>query len=255
MKKEFLGLKDKVVIITGASSGIGYYTALRFAEAGAKVVVAARRADKLQKLATKIKKIGGKVLVVPTDMLDKKQVANLISTTVKRFKKIDILVNNAGVLEFHEFLKISDESWEKILNVNVRGYMWAGQMVASEMAKKKKGAIINISSIAAFAAFPQITAYNISKAAIIMLTKNMANELGSLGIRVNAVCPGIIETEMTAGMLSDPKQVKGFLTKTPLGRVGQGIDIADPTLFLASDMSSYITGIALVVDGGWICHL
>ncbi len=255
MSKDFLGLKGKVAIVTGASSGIGEATALRLAEAGCSVVLAARREGRIKKLELRIKKNGGKVLGVVTDVTKKEDVENLVRVTLKKFGKIDILVNNAGILEMEPFLQITDASFQRVMDTNLRGYLWVGQAVARVMAKQKSGRIINVSSIAGYGAFSGITSYNLSKAAIVMLTKNMATELGPLGIAVNGLAPGVIVTEMTTGMLSDKKQVKGFLEKIPLKRLGEGVDMANTIIFLASDLCSYTTGHTVISDGGWTAHL
>ena len=250
-----LNCSGKTAIVTGASSGIGWATAVMLAKAGVNVALAARRIEKLEEVAKEIEKIGQKALPVQVDVTNKEDIKKMVAETVKTFGKIDILVNNAGVLDYKNFLDIDDENWNKVLDVNLRGYLWTAQAVAKEMAKNKSGKIVNIASIAGLAAFPQIAVYNISKAAVIMLTKSMATELGPIGINVNAIAPGMIETEMTEGMLKDPKTVKGFVDKIPLGRTGKAEEIAATVAFLASDLASYITGELVVVDGGWTCHL
>lgn len=250
-----LTLKDKTAIVTGSSSGIGHAIALYLAKAGAIVTLAARRIERLKKVVWEIEKMGGKALPLKIDVREKADIQKMVTETVRQFGRVDILVNNAGILDFKKFLEIDDQSWDQILDVNLRGYFWAAQEVAKEMAKKKSGRIINIASIAGFCAFPQITVYNVSKAGIIMLTKSIAAELGPLGINVNAIAPGLIETEMTEGMLKNPKTAEELLTKIPLARTGKPEDIASVVLFLASDLSSYMTGETVIVDGGWICHL
>jgi len=250
-----LNLNGKVAIVTGASSGIGEATALALAEAGAQTVLAARRIDRLQKLASKIAERGGKALAIRTDVTQKENLERMVQETLASFGQIDILVNNAGILDMKDFLALTDQDWQKILDVNLRGYFWAAQLVSKEMEKRRSGKIINIASIAGLAAFPQITVYNISKAAVIMLTKSLATELGPFGIMVNAIAPGVIETEMTKGLLADEKTRNSFLSKIPLGRVGRAEEIASAVLFLASDLASYFNGSVLVVDGGWTAHL
>lgn len=253
--ENLLNLKGKTAIVTGASSGIGRGTAILLAKAGADVVLAARRIDRLKEVAAEIEKMGQKALAIRMDVTKKEDIQNAVSETIKTFGKIDILVNNAGVLDSKSFMEIDDESWNKVLDVNLRGYLWTSQETAKKMVKNKQGKIINIASIAGLGAFPQSTAYNISKAAVIMLTKSMSTDLGPLGINVNAVAPGVIETEMTQDMLKDPKTMEGFLSKIPLARTGKADDIASAVAFLASNLADYITGTVLVVDGGWTCHL
>lgn len=253
--KESIDLRGKIAIVTGASSGIGRAIALILASAGSAVVLAARRIERLKELAKEIEKMGQKALPLKVDVTVKEDIQKMVAETMAKFGKVDILVNNAGVLEFKNFLDIDEASWDKILNVNLRGYFWAAQEVAKQMVKKRYGKIINIASIAGLAAFPQIAVYNTSKAGVILLTKSMATELGPFNINVNAIAPGVIETEMTEGLLKDPKTKQEFLTKIPLGRTGQPEDIGRVALFLASDLSSYMTGETVVVDGGWTAHL
>jgi len=253
--ENLISLENKTAIVTGSSSGIGRAISIYLAKAGASVVLAARRVEKLEEVANEIEKIGQKALPIQVDVTVRQDIQKMVTETIEKFGKIDILVNNAGVLGFKNFLEIDDENWNKILNVNLRGYLWTAQAVAKEMISKKQGKIVNIASVAGISAFPQITMYNISKAAVIMLTKSMALELGPLGINVNAIAPGIIETEMTEGMLKDPKTVQGFLSKIPLARTGKAEDIAGVAVFLSSELSNYMTGETVVVDGGWTCHL
>uniref|UniRef100_A0A7C4LZZ6 SDR family oxidoreductase n=1 Tax=candidate division CPR3 bacterium TaxID=2268181 RepID=A0A7C4LZZ6_UNCC3 len=253
--KDLLNLKNKVAIVTGASSGIGYATAIRLAEAGCNVVLAARRIEKLNKLESKIKRMGVKVLTVQTDVTQKKDIENLVNMTVKKFGRIDILVNNAGVLDSQEFLSLEKDRLEKVIDTNLYSQVWLGQAVVKQMKKKKSGRIVNITSIAGFKSSSGLTAYNLSKAAIVMLTKNMALELGAFGIRVNGVAPGLIETEMTSGMIKDKKLLKSYLEKIPLNRTGNGTEMANVVLFLASDLSNYVTGETIIADGGWTIHL
>jgi len=253
--ENLISLENKTAIVTGSSSGIGRAISIYLAKAGASVALAARRVEKLEEVANEIEKIGQKALPIQVDVTVRQDIQKMVAETIKQFGKIDILVNNAGVLDFKNFLEIDDENWNKILSVNLRGYLWTAQAVAKEMISKKQGKIVNIASVAGISAFPQITMYNISKAAVIMLTKSMALELGPLGINVNAIAPGIIETEMTEEMLKDPKTIQGFLSKIPLGRTGKAEDIAGAALFLSSELSNYMTGETVVVDGGWTCHL
>ncbi|MCX6806681.1 MAG: 3-oxoacyl-ACP reductase FabG [Candidatus Berkelbacteria bacterium] len=253
--ENLLNLNGKTAIVTGASSGIGKGIAQYLAKAGANITLAARRLEKLQELAKEIESNGQKTLPIKVDVTQKEDIQKMVAETIKHFGKVDILVNNAGILEYKNFLEVDEKNWNDVLNVNLRGYLWAGQEAAKEMAKNKSGKIINIASIAGFAAFPQITVYNISKAGVIMLTKSMAAELGPVGINVNAIAPGLIETEMTQDILKDPKTAEGFLAKIPVGRTGKPEDIAGVAAFLASDLSNYVSGETIVVDGGWICHL
>lgn len=244
-------LKNKVAIVTGAARGIGQSIAIELARNGANVVVS----DIIPGNTTvnKIKKLKRKAIYVNADISDKKQVENLIQQTIKEFKRIDILVNNAGIFISEETKKLKEEDWDKTININLKGYFLCSQAALKYM--KKNASIINISSVAGISGYAQAAAYCASKGGIRLLTKSLAAEYGPLGIRINSVHPGIIETGMTRGILADKKTKQGMLAKLPLKRIGKSIDIAGPVVFLASDASSYITGEEVIVDGGWIAAL
>ncbi len=248
-------LTGKVALVTGASSGIGRASALALALQGAKVVVAARRLDRLQALVAEIKNHGKDALAVQMDVTKKSDIDNAVAQTIKTFGRLDILLNNAGVAEFAVFLEMTEEQWDKTIDTNLKGYFLVAQAVAREMAKNKWGRIIMISSIASAGVgvgFPQIAQYCASKGGVIGLVESMADELAPMGILVNAIGPGVIESEMTEGMLKDPKQAEALLSRSPLKRAGKPEEIAAAVVYLASDEASYTTGATLYVDGGWL---
>lgn len=252
-------LSGKVALVTGASSGIGRASALALANQGAKVVVAARRLDRLQALVAEIKNRGHDALAVQMDVTKKTDIDNAVAQTVKTFGRLDILLNNAGVAEFAPFLDMTEAQWDKTIDTNLKGYFLVSQAAAREMAKNNPpaggGRIIMISSIASAGVgvgFPQIAQYCASKGGIIGLTEALADELAPMGILVNAIGPGVIETEMTEGMLKDPKQAEALLARAPLKRVGKAEEIAAAVVYFASDEASYTTGATLYVDGGWL---
>jgi len=244
-------LKNKVAIVTGAARGIGQSIAIELARNGASVVVS----DIIPGDTTinKIKNLKQKSIFIKTDVSNKQQVENLIQQTIKKFKKIDILVNNAGIFIPGETKKLTEKDWDKTININLKGNLLCSQAALKHM--KKGASIINISSVAGIKGYSQAAAYCASKGGIRLLTKSLAAEYGPQGIRINSIHPGIIETAMTKGILSDKKTKQGMLTKLPLKRTGKPIDIAGPTVFLASDASSYITGEEIIVDGGWTAAL
>ena len=246
-------LKNRVVIVTGAARGIGQSIAIELARNGANVVVT----DIIPGNATvnKIKKLKRKSIFVKADVSNKKEVEQVVNETIREFKKVDILVNNAGIFKPSPSEILSEEDWQKTIDINLKGYFLFAQAAAKRMIKKKKGNIINISSVAGLSGYTQAAAYCASKGGIIALTKSLSAEWGKYGIRVNTICPGVIETAMTKNILADKKTKQGMLTKIPLGRTGKPIDIAEAAVFLASDASSYITGAELVIDGGWISAL
>lgn len=246
-------LKNKVAIVTGAARGIGQAIALGLAEKGANIVVA----DIIDGSQTvkMVKKLKREAFFVKVDVCKKSEIENVINETIKSFKKIDILVNNAGIFVPGATEKLSEDDWEKTININLKGYFLFAQAAAKHMIKRKNGSIINMASIAGLGGYAQAAAYCVSKGGIILLTKSLAAEWGSYGIRVNAICPGVIETAMTKDMLQDQKTKQGMLAKIPLGRTGKPADIAGGAVYLASDASSYVTGQTLVIDGGWTCAL
>lgn len=248
-------LTGKVALVTGASSGIGRASAIAFAEQGAKVVVAARRIDRLNNLVEEIKSKGHEALAVQMDVTKKEEILNAVAKTVETFSRLDILLNNAGVAEFAAFLEMTEEQWDKTLDTNLKGYFLVTQAAAKEMAKNKWGRIINIASIASGGVgvgFPSIAQYCASKGGVVAFTEALADELAPMGILVNCIGPGIIATEMTEGMLKDPKQAEALLSRAPLKRAGKPEEIASAVVYLASDEASYTTGTTLYIDGGWL---
>lgn len=254
-------LTGKVALVTGASSGIGRASAIALAMQGAKVAVCARRFDKLEALVAEIKSSGKSLpagrqeaIAIKMDVTKKTDIDEAVAKTVATFGKLDILLNNAGIAEFVPFLDMTEEQWDKTLDTNVKGYFLVAQATAREMAKNKWGRIINIASIASGGVgvgFPSITQYCASKGAVVAMTEALADELAPMGILVNAIGPGVIESEMTQGLLKDPAQAQTLLSRAPLKRAGKPEEIAAAVVYLASDEASYTTGATLYIDGGW----
>src|SRR3989344_4747567 len=250
-KMSLFDLTGKVAIVTGAARGIGQSIAVELARAGCDVVVS----DIIPEEGTinKIKKLKRKAIYVKTDISKKSDVENLINETIKNFKKIDILVNNAGVYLPGNVSDMPEETWNKTMNINAKGPFLCSQAALKYM--KKGASIINISSVAGIEGSAGGAAYCASKGAIRLFTKALAVEVGGLGIRVNSIHPGLIDTPMTTAFTKDKKALEGMMSKFLIKRVGKPIDIAGPAVFLASDASSYMTGSEIVADGGWICVL
>ena len=242
-------LKDKVALITGAGRGIGREAALLFAREGAKVAVC-DVIDEGQQVADEIIRQGGEALFVKADVTDREQVRRMVATVRERFGRIDILINNAGVLRDAQLHKLSEEDWDLVIDVNLKGAFNVTQAVAPIMIEQGRGKIINVASVVAlYGNFGQ-TNYVAAKAGVIGLTKVWARELGRKGINVNAVAPGVIQTEMIAKV---PEKILEMLReRTPLGRLGTPRDVANAYLFLASDEADYINGAVLSVDGGLV---
>lgn len=251
----FEDLKGKVAIITGARRGMGRTHALKLAELGCKVVVSDISQDDCQKVVDEIKGAGGEAMAVKCDVTKKQEVGKMVEETVKKFGKVDILVNNAGICQFKSFLELSEEEWDRTLDINLKGYFLCAQAAAREMAKQKSGVIVNIASVAMGQqgiGFPNIAHYCASKGGIVGLTEALAAELAQLNIRVNAVSPGMIETPMIDSVKQDPKMMEAMLTRVPMRRVGKPEEVSNLVVFLCSDVSSYMTGAAVVIDGGWL---
>jgi NAD(P)-dependent dehydrogenase (short-subunit alcohol dehydrogenase family) len=243
-------LEGKVAIITGSSRGIGQGIAVRFAKEGARVVVNARSEDAMQETLGLIKKAGGTAIGIAADVSDQAQVKRLVAETVKKFGRLDVMVNNAGIVDTAPLTEMTAETWSKTIAVDLTGVFYGIQEAAKAM--KKGGTIINSSSVAALMGFNGLAHYCAAKGGVLSLTQEAALELAPKKIRVNAIAPGIIETDMTKSIKDDPAQLKGMLARIPMKRLGQPADIAGVVLFLASDDSAYVTGQLIVVDGGWM---
>jgi NAD(P)-dependent dehydrogenase (short-subunit alcohol dehydrogenase family) len=246
-----LSLAGEVALVMGGKGGIGADIARAMAVAGADVAVSSRVAeDELLAVAEEIGRLGRRSLAVQADVSRKRDVDNLVSRVTEEFGAIDILVNSAGVLLKAPILETSEDVWGKLINTNLKGCFLCCQAVAKKMVERKKGTIINLASALAFKALPEMGAYGISKAGIVMLTRALAQELGSYGIRVNAIAPALVKTEMSRPNWSDPIALKHIESMIPLGRIAQTSDIVGVALFLASQASSYITGDTILVTGG-----
>ena len=248
------GLRDKGVLITGGSRGIGRAAVERFLEEGSRVVTCARDAAELERTVQDLSPLD-RVQGVPCDVSASEEVERLVAVAEDVLGGIDILINNAGVAWEQDFLAMTLEEWDGLLDVNLRGAFLVAQAVARRMvARGRGGAIVNMSSTNGLVGEVRYAHYNASKGGILLLTKTMALELGTHGIRVNAVCPGYIQTPMSAA-IDDPEFIAAYeRDKIPLGRVGRPEEVAAAYAFLASDEASFIHGEALVIDGGQIAQ-
>jgi NAD(P)-dependent dehydrogenase (short-subunit alcohol dehydrogenase family) len=245
---DLFSMTDKVVIVTGASSGAGVHFAHAFAEAGADVVLGARRAEKLGATAASVESTGRSALAVPTDVADPQACQALVDAAIERFGKVDVLINNAGVGTAVPATRETPEQFRAVLDINLHGSYWMAQACGRVM--KPGSAIVNISSILGLrtADLPQ-AAYSASKAAIIGLTRDLAQQWGSRkGIRVNAIAPGWFETEMTDSY--PPGYLDTQVKRIVLGRPGAGVELAATAVWLASPGGGYVTGQTIAVDGG-----
>tara|TARA_B100000315_G_scaffold260939_1_gene328089 strand:- start:25739 stop:26482 length:744 start_codon:yes stop_codon:yes gene_type:complete len=243
-----LGLKNKVVIVTGSGQGIGEAAAMRFAAESCKIVVADFNTESGNAVADKINTTGGNAEFIKVDISDRDSVKKMVTEAVDKFNRIDVLVNNAGILEDATLKKMSDEQFDRVVNVNMRGTFICTQEVSHIMREQQSGVILNASSVVALYGNYGQTNYVASKAGVIGMTKVWARELGKEGIRVNAVAPGFIKTPIIKDI--PEKIIDALIEKVPLKRIGTPEDVANVYLFLASDLASYVTGTVVGVDGG-----
>ena len=245
-------MTDKVALITGGRTGIGRALAIAFAEAGADVAICSRAIEsgELEAAAGEIRKFGRRALAIKADVSNKADVEYMVKKTVAELGNIDILINNAGIIVWGSLLEAEEETWDRIIDTNLKGPYLCSQAVGRLMVEQKKGVIINIASTGGLRPAMNRTAYSVSKAGLIMLTRVLARELGSYNIRVNAIAPWIVETPITASMRDSIGTKDITLTNVPLGRIGETDDIVGAALFLASDAASWITGHTVVIDGG-----
>lgn len=244
-------LSGKVAIITGAARGIGRACAERFAREGAKVVLADIDEARGRDAAAALVGAGAEASFVVCDVGDSSQVSGLITASLDAYGGVDVLVNNAGILHAADFLEVTEYDFDRLMRVNLKGPFLVGQAAARQMVEGGRGgAIVNLSSIGAVLAAPFQAAYNVSKGGVAQLTRVMALSLAPHGIRVNAVGPGTIATEMTIDMLANEAFRRRILSRTPLGRVGEPAEVAAVAVFLASEEASYITGQTVYCEGG-----
>ncbi len=252
-------LKNKIAIITGGGTGIGKASAILFVKEGASVVICGRRKQKLKETESAIikdlklkAKDQKRVLSVSCDVSKQDDVSKLINKTIKQFDKIDILINNAGVFGKRSIVhKYTLSDWEKVIDINLKGMFISAKKVIPKMISNGGGSIVNIASILGNVAIPEASAYNSSKGGVIMFTKSISVEYGKHNIRANSICPGVVKTPMTQGLLADKKTSSALLNLYPMGRFGKPEDIAYGCLYFASDESSWVTGTTLTIDGGY----
>ncbi|MFN2589349.1 MAG: SDR family NAD(P)-dependent oxidoreductase [Actinomycetota bacterium] len=244
-------LDGQVAIITGGSKGIGLSIARAFVEAGASVALAARTEETLNEAVKDVEGLGGKAIGVVTDVADPPAIRKLVDRTVDAFGTVDILVNNAGVAPFYGTIeRMRASRFDRYFAINFMGALHAMRAVAPILLKKKRGCVLNVASLAGMIPTPGLAYYSTSKAALINLTRTAAAEWGSSGVRVNALAPGSLETEMNVQARAIPEYYDGVLKMIPMGRWGQADDVVGPAVFLCSPAAAWVNGAVLVVDGG-----
>lgn len=251
MNLPIFSLADKVAIVTGGSEGIGFAIARGLATAGAIVIIVNRRAVEGQKAAESLKKEGFNAVAIPADVSIKSSVEAMVSKVVADFGRIDILVNNAGVSIRKPAEEITEEDWDHVMNINLKGLFFCCQLAGREMIRNKKGKIINIASIMAYIVRPRRTAYAASKAGVSHLTRALAVEWAKYNINVNAIAPGVTITEHNRKYFEEhPEELNELISSTPQGRASYPPEYVGAAIFFASDASDFVTGQTLYVDGG-----
>jgi len=249
-------LKDRVAIVTGASKGIGKGIALRYAKEGAAVVLASRSKDILDAIAEEINRYGGRAMAIKVDVMSPHDVERMVERTIEEYGSLDIMVNNAGISMAHPSEHLPAEDWDRALKTDLYGVFYGCQSAARRMIKQNcGGCIVNITSMYGIVAAPMRAAYCASKAASNMLTKVLAVEWAQKNIRVNAIAPGYVRTELVEELIErGVMPLEAIQKRTPQGRIGRVEDILSAAVFLASDESSYITGSVVTIDGGWTAY-
>lgn len=246
-----MSIENKVTIITGGAQGIGFACGQRFARDGARVVLADINEKGGEVAADSIRDAGGDAMFFACDVGDKAQVNALVAKTIEKHGRLDVMISNAAILHIADILDLEEEDYDRVVRVNLKGFFLTGQAAARQMVEQGEGgAIINMSSIQAVITLPNILTYSICKGGVKSLTVSMALALADKGIRVNAIGPGSIATDMVKQLMVDDAARNRLLSRTPIGRLGEPSEIASVAAFLASDESSYITGETIYVDGG-----
>lgn len=243
-------LTDKIAVVAGASRGIGKAIALGFAEAGADLAICSRKQENIEPVAAEIEKLGRRVFASVADVSVRENIERFVSDALAKFGTIDILVNNVARNIMSPILNLREDGWDKIINTNLKSYFLFSQAVGQVMMGEGKGVIINISSTAGQKAAPLLGAYSVSKAGVDMLTKVLAKELAGVGIRVNAISPGMVETGFSEPIWSSAEMHAEVVRDIPIGRLATTDEIVGLAIFLASDAASYVTGAIVNIDGG-----
>ena len=247
-----LELTGKVAVVVGGTSGIGRAIAHGFAQAGADVIPTSRRAEQVESTAKEIEELGRRSLRVTSDVSDRASLERVLSEAVQTFGRVDILVNSAGRTKRAPTIEFSEEDWDDIIDTNLTGTLRACQVFGKHMLERESGSIINIASLSTYVALYEVAAYSASKAAVGSLTKSLAIEWSSRGVRVNAIAPGVFRTALNTKLLDETERGREFLVRTPMKRFGNVEELAGAAIFLASDAASFVSGEIIAVDGGFL---
>jgi len=245
-------LAGKVAWVTGAGRGTGLAVAEGLAAEGAAVILQARSTGDVEEAAEKIRANGGRAVAVASSVTDPDAAEAVVSTALEEFGRLDVLVNNAGISPvMRRSEELSDEEWSSVLRTNLDGVFYSSRAASRVMLAQGAGSVINISSVHGSVGYPRLAAYSATKGAVEVLTKTLALEWAGRGVRVNAVAPGYLETQMTAGIRSSARHLESVRSKIPMGRFGRPEEVVGAVVYLASDAAAYVTGSILAVDGGW----
>ena len=249
--KKLFDLSSKTAVVTGSTKGIGRAIAEAFAAFGAKVAISSRKADKCDEVRDAINASGGEAISVPCNMSRMEDIDNLVAIAMEELGKVDILVCNAAVNpHFGPIASISEEAFDKVMDTNVKNNLWLCNKLIPQMAERKDGAVMIVSSVGAFKGHPNIGTYGIAKAADIQIARNLAVEWGPSNVRVNAICPAVVKTDMARALWEDPKVQQQASEVYPLRRLGEPEDIAGIAVYLASQAGAWTTGQSFIIDGG-----
>jgi NAD(P)-dependent dehydrogenase (short-subunit alcohol dehydrogenase family) len=250
MMNSLFSLRDKTAVVIGGTSGLGLTLALGLADAGADVVVSARRKELVDSTALQIEHKGRKTLRLASDVRNKDSLVNVRDAVLQQFGKVDILVNAAGITRKIPTLDMQEADWNEVLDTNLTGTLRGCQVFGEPMLKQRSGHIINIASLGSSLGLFEVAAYSASKSGVASLTKSLAVEWSRQGVCVNAIVPGVFRTDMNTALLEGTERGKEFLMRTPMGRYGKAEELVGAAVFLASEASAFVTGQLLAVDGG-----
>jgi NAD(P)-dependent dehydrogenase (short-subunit alcohol dehydrogenase family) len=247
-----MDLSNQTAVVIGGTSGIGHAIALGLAKAGANVIATGRREELAKAAADEIRKLGRRSIAVATDVLQRSSIEVLLAAVRKEFGSVEILVNSAGTTKRTPTLEVSEKEWNGILDTNLTGTLRACQVFGRHMIERKYGRIVNIASLSSFVALYEVAAYSASKAAVASLTKSLAVEWAKHGVCVNAIAPGVFQTDLNRSLLEGTARGQEFRMRTPMGRFGQVEELAGAAVFLASRSAAFVNGDVLAVDGGFL---